>query len=266
MAHVALVNNLSAEPFRLIKPIFATRLSEFPPSDLWQAARNRRVDLALITVARQADVSDVMEPIGQFGVACNGAVGSVLCLSNKALPDVARNGQPVYLTRDSETSVLLFQQLWSDEFGAPPNTTPHVSDAVARVCIGNKARTLQLSGAWPFVRDLGEWWHARTGLPFVFARWMIRKSCSQEDKNRAHEWLADSVSYARSNEGLRKMIGRTLEQRLFDERAAAAAYFSSLISRFSPAETQAEALFLQKIADSRLCGIQSSRSSRHPCC
>lgn len=249
MTHILLVNNLSAEPYRLIKPAFATRLSELPPSETWQAARNRHADVALISVARMVDVSGVMEPIGQFGVACRGAVGSVFCLSRMALPEVARDDLPVHLTEESETSVLLFHRLWIKEFGKPPVTTKEPSEAVARVCIGNEARAMHMSGTWAFVVDLCDWWLTQTGLPFVFARWMINATCSREEKDRVQAWLAESTAFARSGEGLHRMISRTLEQRLFDGPAAAAAYFSSLISQFSPAEVQAEALFLERISD-----------------
>jgi chorismate dehydratase len=247
MAKVLLVNNLSAEPYRLIKPAFASEVRELPPSQTWLAAQQNHTDMALISVARRSDVAGVMEPLGHFGVACFGAVGSVVCVSKQNLAQVARDRLPVHLTVESETSVLLFQHLWRKEFGIAPTIAADASQAAARLCIGNEARALQVAGQWPLVTDLGEWWYRQTGLPFVFARWMIRTSCSSDVKQRAHDWLAESTALARTAEGGQRMVRRTLEQRLFNTPTAAAAYFAALVSRFTHAEVQAEAQFLELI-------------------
>ena len=241
------MNNLSAEPFRLIEPPFATEFGELPPSQTWQAAKEGRVDVALISVARRADVSGVMEPAGDFGVACRGAVGSVLLLSQIAPIEVARRGMAIHLTTQSETSVVLLRWLWFHEFGSSLVTAMRPTEAVGRLCIGNEARTRQLSGEWPFAVDLGQWWYGQTGLPFVFARWMIDVSLSRRQKEDVRAWLSESVALARSLEGRNRMIERAMQQRLFDDRAAAELYFSSLISRLSQAEVQAEAHFLESI-------------------
>jgi chorismate dehydratase len=251
VTRIVLVNNLSAEPFRLIKPAFATALSELPPSQTWQAARSGQVDVALVSLARTPDVASVMEPAGNFGVACRGAVGSVLLLSRIAPPEVARRGLAIHLTAQSETSVMLLRRLWHTEFGVPLMTTARPSEAVGRLCIGNEARKQQMSGQWSSTVDLGQWWHARTGLPFVFARWMIDASLPQGQKEAVRAWLSESASLARSRQGKDRMIERAMQQMLFGERAAADLYFSSLISRFSQAEVQAEARFLDSIVDAK---------------
>lgn len=243
------MNNLSAEPFRLIEPPFATSFEELPPSQTWQAAKNRLIDVAMISVARRPDVSGVMESAGDFGVACKGAVRSVLLFSQLAPREMARQGLAVHLTAQSETSVVLLRELWRHEFGTPLVAAPSLSEAAGCLCIGNEARTQLLSGEWPVTVDLCQWWHAQTGLPFVFAHWMIDASLSQRQKDEVRAWLSESVALAGTPEGMQRMIRRTLRQRLFDDQAAAQTYFSALISRFSQAELQAESYFLASIAD-----------------
>ncbi len=251
MTRIVLVNNLSAEPFRLIVPPFATAFGELPPSQTWHAAKDRLVDVALVSVARRPDVANVMEPAGNFGVACRGAVGSVLLLSQIAPREVARRGLAIHLTTQSETSAVLLSRLWLNEFSARLITTTCVSEAVGRLCIGNEARTQQLSGGWPFTVDLGQWWHSQTGLPFVFARWMINASLSRRQKDDVRAWLSESAALARSYKGRDRMVGRAMQQQLFNDRAAAEVYFSSLISRFSQAEEQAESHFLELIVNAK---------------
>src|SRR5207244_3518109 len=68
----------------------------------------------------------------------------------------------------------------------------HPSDS-ARLLIGDEA----LRGAldenlrheFPVIADLGEEWFRWQGLPFVFARWMVGKNISPEDKLRLSEFL-----------------------------------------------------------------------------
>jgi hypothetical protein len=58
------------------------------------------------------------------------------------------------------------------------------------------------------------------------------------------------VSYAKSADGLNRMVGRAMEMRLFDHPSAATAYFLSLIGQFSDNEIQAEAAFLGSMVNS----------------
>ena len=60
----------------------------------------------------------------------------------------------------------------------------------AFLLIGNQALR-QRSGApgFPYTYDLGAEWHAWTGLPFVFARWMVRKEVAAKDKALLEETL-----------------------------------------------------------------------------
>jgi chorismate dehydratase len=42
---------------------------------------------------------------------------------------------------------------------------------------------------FPHIYDLGAEWHAWTGLPFVFARWMVRKEVAPREKALLEELL-----------------------------------------------------------------------------
>ena len=47
---------------------------------------------------------------------------------------------------------------------------------------------------YPHVADLGDVWHKWTGLPFVFARWMVRTSLADADKARLITMLDQSLA------------------------------------------------------------------------
>ena len=54
-----------------------------------------------------------------------------------------------------------------------------------------RSRSRQRRGApgFSYTYDLGAEWHAWTGLPFVFARWMVRKEAAAKDKALLEEAL-----------------------------------------------------------------------------
>ena len=45
-----------------------------------------------------------------------------------------------------------------------------------------------------FVADLGEVWHKWTGLPFVFARWMVRSTVPDHERTRLIAMLDGSIA------------------------------------------------------------------------
>jgi chorismate dehydratase len=65
----------------------------------------------------------------------------------------------------------------------------------------------------PFIYDLGELWDRQTGLPFVYALWVIRKkSLSEKDEliKRLSSDLVKAKKYASEN---RRLIARDAPQR-----------------------------------------------------
>jgi chorismate dehydratase len=54
----------------------------------------------------------------------------------------------------------------------------------ARLVIGDAALEEVKRGRFKFVYDLGEEWRRWQELPFVFARWVVRRDLPQEEKQR----------------------------------------------------------------------------------
>jgi chorismate dehydratase len=245
---ILLVNNVSAEPFRLVAPGIEARLDELPPALAWRAAAQGQADLALLPVAKLADVADRMEPIGDFGVACEGAVGSVLFLGHADLRRLLAEGQAVHLTAESETSRRLLGWLCREEFGRAPAVAADPSLAAGRLAIGDEAlRLRQQAAQWPVIVDLGDWWWRRTRLPFVFARWMIRRDAPASLRQAALGWLNACADAAQGPAGREAMVRRALGAGLFATSAEASDYFRQLRSRFRPAELAGEQAFLRAL-------------------
>lgn len=249
-ARILLVNNVSAEPFRLVLPDFEARFDNRPPAIAWREAASGDADLALLPVAKLAAAAERMEPIGHFGVACQGPVGSVLFLGRKPLQEVLAAGLPIHLTVESETSRRLLRWLCRQEFGREPALVDDPDVAAGRLAIGDEAlRLRQQIDRWPFLQDLCGWWWRRTGLPFVFARWTVKRTSSPAFKLAAARWLADSAAEAGAAAGRERMVERACHAGLFALPAQAHAYFGALRSCFGPGELQGEQTFLQHLQE-----------------
>lgn len=247
-AGIVLVNNVSVEPFRLVKPGFAAALRSEPPSRAWTLAMQGEADLAVIPVAKLQEVASVLEPIGDYGVSCKGPVRSVLLFGIVPLADLVNKARPIHLTTQSETSRRLLRLLCLREFGREPAFAADLSAACGRLCIGDEAlRRRQDPFGWPVVADLSDWWHRQTGLPFVFARWTVRRSAPAALKRAALEWLDACVESANETAGCQAMVQGALDDGLFADAQDATGYFGSLRSRLDDEDRRGERLFLHML-------------------
>jgi cyclic dehypoxanthinyl futalosine synthase len=150
----------------------------------------RVVAAALPTGAFPA-VQEQVEPVGHYGVAASGKVGSVLLYSRKPFEALDATDR-IHLTGQSATSVLLLYLLLRagrkpDELPSPAHAR-HTATAVLR--IGDDALVGRDAAGYPFCYDLATLWHERTGKPMVFCRWVMRRDAPPEMKTRLLAWLA----------------------------------------------------------------------------
>lgn len=144
-------------------------------------------------------------PVGQIG--CDGPTLTVRLYSRVPFEQV----MALAADTDSHTSVLLARLILLRRFGV----SPRVADFDARERVvrgggeGSRAtdddgwpQTLLLIGdkvitdappreRYPFQLDLGEAWHAWTGLPFVYAMWACRRDRMDDEGVRLASELLD---------------------------------------------------------------------------
>jgi chorismate dehydratase len=127
------------------------------------------------------------------------------------------SGKTVLASSQSHTSVGLFKVLCKVRYGVAPRfATGSCSEHIeghelpdACLAIGDEALRLCRSGLFPYVLDLGAAWFEWTGLPFVFAVWVIRKETAADrnaEVQRAIEALLSSRRWGCAN------IGRICER------------------------------------------------------
>ncbi|EDY21859.1 protein of unknown function DUF178 [Chthoniobacter flavus Ellin428] len=108
------------------------------------------------------------------GIACAGAVYSVFLAHRGPLAELRR----LALDPASLTSVHLLQVLLREYHGVRPELLPlsaFPKEADAALIIGNQAIEFRQQDKDGYqILDLGEEWKRCTGLPFVFAPWLMR--------------------------------------------------------------------------------------------
>jgi len=113
-----------------------------------------------------------------ISISSIGRVNSVILRSS--VPIESLDGATIALTTDSATSVVLLKILLKKYLRFNNRFVLHASDAPPRqeqgwLVIGDRALTPWDTDRYPFAYDLGTLWFAHTGLPFVFALWIVHE-------------------------------------------------------------------------------------------
>jgi chorismate dehydratase len=182
-------------PFANLFPIFYTLEKEFDcssyefingvPSLLNQMLREGTIDLSPSSSVEYLRNSSLYGFVDGISVSSRGAVGSIFLFSS--MPIESLDGRTISVTSQSATSVALLDivltRFFSIKYSSMVSQNPASTDAEAFLLIGDEALkfgSMFKSSApklsrYPFMYDLGEIWYEKTGLPFVFALWIVRK-------------------------------------------------------------------------------------------
>jgi len=151
------------------------------PSICSDQLRRGEVDAGLVSSIEYLRIPDVKIVPG-LCIASPKRVRSVIILS-KVPPESIRS---LALDTSSRTSVVLSQILLKERYGVQPEVHDMGPDLAgmleehdAAIMIGDAAMKVRRDGL--LVLDLAEEWHAWTGLPFVFALWLVRNDAPMPD-------------------------------------------------------------------------------------
>jgi len=155
------------------------------------AALNRKllsgeIDLCPSSSIAYARSAETLRLIPDLSISSVGPVKSVKLFSCMPLEKLDR--VPIGLTVESETSVALLKIIFQKFYRYTNEFIPVVVDgshALGSTCpavlvIGDMALKWNVKFPDLYQYDLGELWFSRTGLPFVFALWMIRDEFCRE--------------------------------------------------------------------------------------
>ena len=162
------------------------------PRQSVEALADGRVVAAALPTGALLQADDHVEPLGNYGVAASGAVGSVLLYSKKSIESLGPSDR-VHLTEQSATSViLLYLVLRGMRSGkAMPSPSRGRRTAASALIIGDEAMSGLDKSEYPFCYDLATLWYERFQKPMVFCRWMVRSDAPADVKSRLLAWLGE---------------------------------------------------------------------------
>ncbi|MCM0083669.1 menaquinone biosynthesis protein [Geomonas sp. Red32] len=178
-------------------PIFTSLESNFDcsgyrfvdgvPSHLNAMLRVGELDVSPSSSIEYAQAHEQYCLLRELSISAVGPVKSVFLFSTVPVEEL--NGCTIGLSTESDTSVNLTRVLLSRMYNFENSfeRTPLPLDEAlakypAQVVIGDKALKGAAAGGPYRVYDLGELWHRFTGLPFVFALWIVTRKAAREKR------------------------------------------------------------------------------------
>jgi chorismate dehydratase len=142
------------------------------PAKLIELLRAGACDLALLPVIDYQRLAD-LRLVTAGGIGCDGHTLTVRLFSRTPIRQI----DTLACDPDSHTSVALARIILAERYGCSPEfiELPRATGRVgeARLLIGDKVICDEPAGS-EYQLDLGAAWKELTGLPFVFAAWMVR--------------------------------------------------------------------------------------------
>lgn len=165
---------LSCEPFYFDMERRGWHLHDRVPSTMAQALEQGDIDAGPVPLADCARLETRFRLLSGFCLATIRQTGSVWLHAKRPIENLS--GACIGVIGEAATSLRLLQVLLTLKHQVQPKAYVSLDDPNdACLLIGNQGLR-QRAGldAYPHRYDLGEEWTAWTGLPFVFAHWMVR--------------------------------------------------------------------------------------------
>ncbi|UFS69663.1 menaquinone biosynthesis protein [Geomonas sp. RF6] len=169
------------------------------PAELNAKLRRGEVEVSPSSSIEYAQASEKYCLLPDLSISSIGKVKSVLLFSR--LPIEELDGSTVGLTLHSDTSVNLLKVLLAKKYGFENSfqrTELPLDAALSRypalLLIGDAALKSAAIEHGYRVYDLGELWYDFTGLPFVFALWIVRREAAATKGRELSELARDLVA------------------------------------------------------------------------
>ena len=175
------VIDLNFEPFYIDMVRRGIVLQDVSLKDVPQALRDGEINAGPVSLVDSFALENICVPVAGFCLSASDKAGSNLLYSKKPMEELS--GAAIAAATADSTTQKLFQVLLAQKYNGNADSFVAVPDEHAAFVISGDDALRRRRGARGYGHryDLGEEWHAMTGLPFVFARWMARKELSEED-------------------------------------------------------------------------------------
>jgi|SRR5688572_624836 len=175
---IALVEYLNTYPFsegiRLSGLENQNEIHRVPPSLCAQLFEERKVDISLCPVGALGDMPDY-EICGRYCIGADGEVGTVVLLSHVPIESISE----VRLDDESRTSNILLQILaknhWKKDW-----SYSYDNAELQESCLMIGDKVFENKNKFPYSYDLADAWKSMTGLPMVFAVWIMKPGTGRD--------------------------------------------------------------------------------------
>ena len=166
------------------------------PAQLNRLLAHGEIDVCPSSSIEYATHPDRYVILPDLSISAVGPVKSVMLFSR--VPIEQLDGATIAMTTESDTSVNLLKIIlglfhrFTNRFQRTDLPLKEALEAhPGLLLIGDKALRGALAGTAPHVYDLGELWYRFTGLPFVFALWLVRREAAESQRDKVVRLGAD---------------------------------------------------------------------------
>jgi chorismate dehydratase len=152
------------------------------PTELNSALKRGQIDVSISSSIEYCQGFDGYVILPDLCIGSNGPVGSVLLFSDIPIEDL--DEMTISLPPSSASSVNLIKILLTKYYQFNSQFKTSWSEAEAHLLIGDSALREKTLERYPHVYDLGELWKEQTGLPMVFAVWIVRREAATEKREQ----------------------------------------------------------------------------------
>jgi len=222
------------------------------PSVLNHMLARQELDISPVSAVAYARHADQWRVLPDLSIASRGPVMSVILVSKCSIDQL--DGQKVLLTEESATAADLVRLIFKRR-GVAPNlqrgkvkTASDVpAEAQAALVIGDAALREPWADHFEYVFDLGTLWWEMTGLPFVYALWVVRGAVADKHPDTVAAVVdlfrrSKANGYAHETE-----IVDAASQKLDLSRDTCRKYYQHLICDLGPDEIQGAETFFRQL-------------------
>ncbi|WP_457625841.1 menaquinone biosynthetic enzyme MqnA/MqnD family protein [Persephonella sp.] len=168
-----------------VKPDFEYRLVKGVPSRINRFLSEGKIDVGFISSAHYIKNYKNYLILPQLSISSLNKVKSVVILSDRPIEKISK----IYLTEESETSKMLtkviFKVFLKKDLRYLELNNESIKDKEAVLLIGDSA--IKHLNEKKHRYDLSEIWYRKTGLPFVFALWCVRKEYYLKNREKVQK-------------------------------------------------------------------------------
>lgn len=236
-----------------LKPDWLTMVPDVPAA-LNRQIKTGAIDISPISAAFYAMNHESLLLLPDLSISCHGDVLSVICASNYELDDLT--GKTVMFSNESASGASFLKMIFSQRGISPRFRVGQVGDITAIpkdvdavMVIGDHALTQPWDQRFSHRFDLGGIWHEMTGLPFVFAVWVVGETFARQNPklvNQAHELLMASKKMGHSQ--MEHIIAEG-QEKLGLDHALVKRYYDLLSCDLEPLKIKAMEKFFHSLHD-----------------